>query len=99
MSRSVKSTLSLVSALAAALLAVQVSPAAAAADVPSKAASAPCAGTNPCGGKKRTRNADNPCSGNPCAGKRKCAKPDSDNPCAGAKCKRGGDNPCAGKAR
>jgi hypothetical protein len=40
-----------------------------------------------------------PSAGNPCGGKRKCAKSDSDNPCAGAKCKRNNDNPCAGKTK
>lgn len=45
------------------------------------------------------RQASAPCAANPCGGKRKCAKSDSDNPCAGTKCKRNSDNPCAGKSK
>jgi hypothetical protein len=75
-----KNTASLAAALAIALLTLPVAPAASAADVPVKQASAPC-------------------SGNPCGGKRKCPKTDSDNPCAGAKCKKNNDNPCAGKSK
>ena len=75
-----KNTTSLAAALTVALLSLPVAPAARAADMPAKQASAPCAG-------------------NPCGGKRKCAKGDSDNPCAGSKCKRNSDNPCAGKTK
>lgn len=46
-----------------------------------------------------TKQASAPCAGNPCGGKRKCAKSEGDNPCAGTKCKRNNDNPCAGKSR
>jgi len=99
MERSGKKISALVSALAMALLTVPMAGAAIAADAPSKAASAPCSGGNPCSGKKRERKSENPCAGNPCAGKRKCAKSDSDNPCAGSRCKKATENPCAGKAR
>ncbi len=75
-----KNTASLAAALALALLGLPVAPAASAAEMPGRQASAPCAG-------------------NPCGGKRKCARSESDNPCAGAKCKRNNDNPCAGKSK
>jgi hypothetical protein len=79
MTRKANKSVSLVSALAAALLTVPAAPVAFAADPPARTASAPCAGGNPCAAKKRKcpkSDSDNPCAG------AKCKKP-TENPCAG----------------
>ena len=47
----------------------------------------------------QTKTNGSSCSGNPCAGKKKCSKGDADNPCAGSKCRKKDDNPCAGKSK